>query len=76
MLITATEFKENIGKFLTLANSQDILISRNGKTIARLTNARDEKMAAIRAMRGTLKGSKISLKNVRNERLAKYEADD
>ena len=35
MSITATELKLNLGKYLLLAATQDIYITRNGKTIVR-----------------------------------------
>lgn len=31
MVVTATEFKSNLGKYLELAARQDIFITRNGK---------------------------------------------
>ena len=34
MTITATELKLNLGKYLLLAATQDIYITRNGKTIS------------------------------------------
>ena len=37
MIVTATELKTNLGKYLELASSQDIFITKNGKSIARLT---------------------------------------
>ena len=33
MSITATEFKLNLGKYLKLAESEDIFIARNGKEL-------------------------------------------
>ena len=33
MTITATELKNNLGKYLILAATEDIFISKNGKTI-------------------------------------------
>ena len=39
MIITATEFKTNLGKYLEIAASQDIFITKNGKSIARLTRS-------------------------------------
>ena len=36
MSITATEFKTNLGKYLMLAATEDIFISKNGKIIAKL----------------------------------------
>ena len=37
MQITATDFKANLGKYLTIARRQDILITKNGADIALLT---------------------------------------
>ena len=33
MTITATELKNNLGKYLILAATEDIFITKNGKTI-------------------------------------------
>jgi prevent-host-death family protein len=72
MVITATEFKANFGKYLRLADTEDIFISSNNKTVARLTNARDARMAAWDKLRGVLKGSEVSRETIREERLAKH----
>ena len=37
MVITATEIRNHIGKYLTLASNKDIYITKNGKTVAMLT---------------------------------------
>jgi len=37
MVVTATEFKTNLGKYLSQIGQEDIIISKNGKPIARLT---------------------------------------
>ena len=34
MSITATELKNNLGKYLLLAATEEVYITRNGKTIA------------------------------------------
>ena len=47
MIITATEFKTNLGKYLEIAASQDIFITKNGKNIARLTSPAVNKLAQI-----------------------------
>ena len=38
MSITATELKSNLGKYLMLAETEDIYITRNGKVVAKLSN--------------------------------------
>ena len=44
MSITATEFKTNLGKYLMLAATEDIFISKNGKIIAKLTNPNQDRV--------------------------------
>ena len=36
MTITATEFKAHFGKYLELARTEDIFITRNNKKVAKL----------------------------------------
>ena len=38
MSVTATELKNNLGKYLRLSATEDIFITKNGKVIAKLTN--------------------------------------
>lgn len=47
MSITATELKLHLGKYLLLAATEDIFITKNGKIIARLTSPYQDKMANI-----------------------------
>ena len=47
MIVTATELKTNLGKYLELASSQDIFITKNGKSIARLTSPAVNKLALL-----------------------------
>ena len=35
MIVTATEFKSNLGKYLDMVATQDVYITKNGKNIAR-----------------------------------------
>lgn len=72
MIITATEFKTNFGKYLELVSKEDIFITRNGKTIAKVINPQ---ISAVDSLRGLIKGapSDIDIHSVREERLSKYE---
>lgn len=74
MIVSATEFKTKIGKYLALVEEEDILITKNGKNVARLTSIRDCKLSAIRSLRGVLKDADMTLEDIREERLAKYES--
>ena len=53
MMVTATEFKSNFGHYLGLVETEDILITKNGKTIARVSNPR---ISAVDKLSGILKG--------------------
>lgn len=72
MIVTATEFKTNFGRYLDLIAKEDIFITRNGKTIAKVVNPH---ISAVDSLRGMLKDapSDIDLDSLREERLSKYE---
>lgn len=72
MVVTATEFKTNFGKYLELVAQEDVFITRNGKTIAKVVNPQ---ISAVDSLRGLLKDAPVDLdqNTVREERLSKYE---
>ena len=72
MIITATEFKSNLGKYLEYVNEGDILITKNGKVIAQLSKPQFGKIAALRSLVGIASNdANISFEEIRNERLDK-----
>ena len=72
MIVTATEFQTNFGKYLDMVTKEDIFITRNGKTIAKVVNPQ---VSAVDSLRGMLKNvpSDLDLDSLREERLSKYE---
>ena len=54
MIITATEFKSNLGHYLELVGKEDIVITRNGKRIAKLVDANQDASEIIRSLRGII----------------------
>lgn len=66
--ISVSELKTNAGKYVTMAQTQDILITKNGKLIARLTTAKPDKVAAAKALFGILP-SDVNADEAREERL-------
>lgn len=73
MIITATEFKMNLGKYLSLVTQEDIIITKNGHAIAKLVNPN---ISAVDSIRGLLKGLDVDLtkeKEARREDLANYD---
>lgn len=66
--ISVSELKTNAGKYVTMAQSQDIFITKNGKLIARLTTAKPDKVVAAKALFGILP-SNVNADEAREERL-------
>lgn len=75
MIVTATEFKSNVGKFLQLSREEDILIMKNGKLISKLTQAEKDdemqrKMEAFNKASGFMKCAKdADVDKLREERI-------
>lgn len=70
MSITATEFKKNIGKYLLLAETIDIFITRNGKVVAKLTNPNQDRVNRAESLFGILSDDR-TLEESKKERLSK-----
>jgi prevent-host-death family protein len=75
MRVSATEFKMNMGKYIERAAVEDIIITRNGKDVALLTNVEGKKKDALKSLRGILKGVDVTREKIREERLARYNED-
>lgn len=54
MSITATELKVNLGKYLSLAETEDIYITRNGKVVAKLSNPYQDRVEVAKSLFGIL----------------------
>ena len=62
MIINSTEVQNNFGKYLQLVDSEDIVITRNGKKVARLVKFREDDDYVIRESSSAYshKGMKVS----------------
>lgn len=70
MSITATELELNLGKYLALAEYEDIYITRNGKTIAKLTSPTSDRRKMADSLLGIIPAD-ITLEEARKERAQK-----
>ena len=68
MSVTATELKMNLGKYLLLAETEDIYITKNGKIIAKLTNPNQDRVDIAESLFGILPDD-ITLEEALKERL-------
>lgn len=69
MSITATELKENLGKYLQMASTEEIFITKNGKVVAKLSNPYQDRIEMARSLGGSVP-SDITLEEAREERLS------
>ena len=70
MSITATEVQLNLGKYLKLAEHEDILITRNGKVVAKLSNPNADRVEMAKSLLGVIP-SDITVEDAREERISK-----
>lgn len=69
MSITATELKQNLGKYLLLSAQEDIYITKNGKIIAKLTNPNQDSVSTAQSLFGILPQD-ADIDDSKEERLA------
>ena len=75
MVVTATEFKTDSSKYLDLLPSEDIYITRNGKSVAKMVNPN---VRAADTLSGLLVGKlpeDFDAKALREERLDRDALD-
>lgn len=72
MIVSATEFKTNIGRYLSLVGKEDIIITKNGKRIARLIEEKEDKLAIAKSLVGALPGT-VTKEDSKEEKLKRYE---
>lgn len=70
MSITATELKNNLGKYLLLSATEDIYITKNGKVVAKLVNPHQNRIETAKSLFGILPKD-VDLNKAREERLNK-----
>ena len=70
MTVTATELKQNLGKYLMLAATEDVYITRNNKVVAKLTNPYQDRVDIAKSLFGILPAD-LTLEEARDERLSR-----
>ena len=70
---TATDFKSNLGKYLSLVSKEEIHITKNGMDIAVLT-APKPRPSVIDELVGVIPDDGTDVKDVRAERRRRHES--
>ena len=77
--ISATDLKANLGKYLAIAEKEDVLITKNGRNVYRLSSEKPDRVKTMESLFGIVpwNGEGIDTKAAKTERLAaKYESLD
>ena len=71
MIITATELKANIGKYLHLAEKEDIIVTKHNKMIVKLTSIQENKLEILNSLVGIVEDCSYTIEDARRDRLAR-----
>jgi prevent-host-death family protein len=79
MVVNATDFKNKVGKYLDIINQEEVIISRNGKPIAKLVpidKASTPNVDGLMELLDKVKknGLDADLNQLREDRYKKYES--
>ncbi|MDR2164004.1 MAG: type II toxin-antitoxin system prevent-host-death family antitoxin [Clostridiales Family XIII bacterium] len=74
MQVTATELKNNLGKYLAAVDTEDVIVTKNGKNIAKLISLREARVAKAKSLFGIIKAD-VERDEIRAERLKRYEGN-
>lgn len=74
MIVKSGEFQNNVGKYMKLAEKDNIIITKNGKPIIKLVPAKEEtplldEILSLTSNNGEIKSLDVDDKELRNERL-------
>ena len=64
MVVTATEFKQNLGKYLELSDSEEIIITKNGHPQSFLIGRKQRMDDDLDELRGALKKYKMTQEEI------------
>lgn len=68
MSITATELKQNLGKYLMISATEDVFITKNGKVVAKLSNPYQDRVDMAKSLFGSVPQN-VTLDEAKQERL-------
>jgi prevent-host-death family protein len=71
VVVTATELKANIGRYLNAVSGEEVYITRNGKVVAKLTGPSQDKQAILDGLVGIAADNQAGLGEAKRERLSR-----
>jgi len=81
MVVTATDLKTNLGKYLDLLDTDDIIVTRNGRRVARLIRDEEDVLAEVQSLYGILANTGVNTTEdektaIPEERVRRYDRID
>ncbi len=73
--ITATELKQNLGKYLSIVSKEEIIITRNGVPVAKLSIPKEKEMNLVSQLIGVIPNDNCTIEDARRERLLEDEGN-
>ena len=69
MQVSLTNLKVNVGKYIDMADTTDVFITRNGKPVAKLVPVKQDKTSSLKSILGAIP-SEMDYDKIREERLS------
>lgn len=74
--ITSTELKQNLSKYLSIVNKEEIIITRNGVPVAKLSIPEEKEMSLVSQLIGVIPNDDYAIEDARRERLIENESNN
>lgn len=71
MPISAEQVKNNFDEYLRRSMTEDILITVDGRVVAKLVNPNQDKVNIVKSLMGSLPDSGMTVDDIKRERLAR-----
>ena len=69
MMVTSTDFKLNLGRYLEMVNHEEIVITKNGKRIAKLVADEENLVDVAKSLFGLIPNINMSDDEIKAERM-------
>ncbi|RCX19290.1 prevent-host-death family protein [Anaerobacterium chartisolvens] len=69
MMVTSTEFKLNLGRYLELASKEEIIITKNGHRIAKLVADEEDLVSVAQSLFGIAANVNFTDDKIKEERI-------
>jgi prevent-host-death family protein len=69
MMVTSTDFKMNLGRYLDMVDREEIVITKNGRRIAKLVSDEEDLISVAKSLFGILPPDAVSDEEIKEERM-------